>query len=81
MLEWKEKIFEVKGMTQVSFVSSPAQWLNALQERHYIFTDTLQVQVLADGRLYVLVMVGEKGVSGLMNAFAGVPTRVEVSND
>jgi len=54
MPEWKEKIFEVKGATQIGFVSSP------------------------DGRLYALVMVGEKGVNGLMNAFVGT---VGASND
>jgi len=78
MPEWKEKIFEVKGATQIGFVSSPAKWLNELQERHYVFSNTLQVRVLGDGRLYALVMVGEKGVNGLMNAFVGT---VGASND
>jgi len=78
MPEWKEKLFEVRGATQISFVNSPAIWLNKLQEQYYVFTNTLQVLVLGDGRLYALVMVGEKGVNGLMNAFVGT---VGASND
>ena len=69
MPEWKEKLFEVKGATQVSFVSSPAKWLNELQERYYLGPDTLRIMELGDGRLYILVRVeGDKSLESSMDA-------------
>lgn len=73
MPEWKERI-----------TKSPANWLNELQEQYYVFADTLRIMVLSvpgDGWLYALVMVGEKGIEGLMDAMAEVPECVWVSND